>query len=333
MTAIEDAHQQGLSYEQAAEKLGMSPRRLERWKQEKASGVAPAARIIRPYNAMTEEEKVAVKEMVADEKHADESARGLSVRLMEEKSIYVSHVSIWEYERSIGVNGPRGHRRNQGRRGPEKPDTSFVTGPHQLWSWDITKLRTPMAYVFFYLIAILDVFSRKVVGWLVTEHETSEAAKRAWDIALVNEGLTQAGPEEMPKSLSDRGSQMRSISTALFFKKLGIDRLFARPRTPNDNPQVESLFSTVKTAPAYPGIFEGAAKAVVYFDIFFPWYNDEHLHTALEMMTPSDWHSGRYVQIREERRRIKEETFAKRRALNLGLCSIKNNTKNATLLD
>jgi len=332
MNAVEEAHRDGLRYEQAAARLGMSRRRLERWKEEKETG-EPKARIVKPYNAMTEEEKDAVKAMVASEKHADESTRGLSVRLMEEKDLYVSHVSIWEYERSINANGPRGHRKNQRHKGPLKPDTSFVTGPNQLWSWDFTKLRTPWACVFFYLIAILDVFSRKVVGWLVSEHETSEAAKRAWDIALVNESLTQAGPDEMPKSLSDRGSQMRSISTTRFFKTLGIDRLLARPRTPNDNPQVESLFSTVKTAPAYPGIFETAAQGTAYFGVFFPWYNEKHLHTALEMMTPEDWHSGRYIEIREERRRIKQETFARRRALNLGLCLIKNNTKNATLLD
>jgi len=152
-------------------------------------------------------------------------------------------------------------------------------------------------------------------------------------MALVNENLTQAGPDEMPKSLSDRGSQMRSISTTQFFKKLGIDRLLARPRTPNDNPQVESLFSTVKTAPKYPGFFETIKEAREYFGIFFPWYNGEHLHTSLEMMTPTDWHTGKYAQIREERRRIKTETFAKRRAVNLGLCSDQNNTNNATLLD
>jgi len=332
MNAVEEAHRDGLSYQQAAAKLGTNRRRLERWKQEKKTG-EPKVRIVKPYNAMTDEEKEAVQDIVANEKHADESTRGLSVRLMEEKDMYVSHVSLWEYLRSIGINGPRGHRKNQRHKGPLKPDTSFVTGPNQLWSWDFTKLRTPMAYVFFYLIAILDVFSRKVVGWLVSEHETSETAKRAWDIALVNESLTQAGPDEMPKSLSDRGSQMRSIATSQFFKKLGIDRLFARPRTPNDNPQVESLFSTVKTAPKYPGVFEAVKEAQDYFVTFFAWYNDAHLHTSLEMMTPRDWHSGRHVQIREERRRIKAETFARRRAFNLGFYSVKNNTKNATLLD
>lgn len=105
-------------------------------------------RSVKPYNAMTKEEKTAVQEIVADEKHADESTRGLSVRLMEERGLYVSHVSIWEYERSIEVNGHRGFRRNQTSR-PEKPDTDFAAGPNQLWSWDITKLRTEIAYVFF----------------------------------------------------------------------------------------------------------------------------------------------------------------------------------------
>jgi putative transposase len=332
MEATEEAHRKGLTYETIAAKLGMNKRRLERWKQPPKSD-DPKDRIVKPYNAMTEVEKEAVREIVASERHTDESTRGLSVRLMEDKEIYVSHVSIWEYERSIGVSGPRGHRKNQRKKGPAKPDTSFVTGPNQLWCWDFTKLRTPIAYVFFYLIAILDVFSRKVVGWLVTEHETSEAAKRAWDIALINEDLTQAGPDEMPRSLSDRGSQMRSIPTTQFFKKLGIDQLLARPRTPNDNPHIESLFSTVKMAPRYPDAFGVAQEAIDYFDVLFPWYNNEHLHTSLEMMTPNDWHTGRYIQLRKERKRIKAETFARRRAENLGLCSIKNNTNNATLLD
>ena len=306
-----------MSYERICEVLGMSARRLERWKLENGS-VATRERTQKPYNALTKEEKRAVAEIVADPRHADEGTRGLSVRLMEEREIYVSHVSIWEYERSIEVNGHRGHRRNQTNR-PEKPDIDFANGPNELWSWDITKLRTEVAYVFFYLVAILDCWSRKVVGWLVSDRATGEEIQRSWDLALENEGLTQAGPCQMPKSLSDRGTQMRSIPVTLFFKKLGIDQLFARPRTPNDNAKCESLFSTVKTAPVYPGIFETLAQAVSYFNAFFPWYNGKHLHTALEMMTPCDWHTGRYLAIRQERNRIKQETFAKRRAENLGI--------------
>ena len=331
MEAIEEAKGCGMNYGMICEKLGMSTRRLERWKKGEWA-CAGQKRNVKPYNAMTAEEKTAVQEIVADEKHADESTRGLSVRLMEERSLYVSHVSIWEYERSIGVSGHRGHRRNQHSR-PEKPNTDFATGPNQLWSWDITKLRTGVAYVFFYLVAILDTWSRKTVGWLISDHETSALVRAAWDVALVNERLTQAGPLEMPQSLSDRGTQMRSIPTSQFFKKLGIHQLFARPRTPNDNAKVESLFSTVKTAPRYPGTFHHLEEACAYFEEFFRWYNQEHLHTALEMMTPSDWHSGSYVEIRKIRNRIKQETFNKRRQQNLGICSVENNTKNATLLD
>jgi putative transposase len=309
----------------------MSVRRLERWKAERERKQM-FKRNVRPYNALTEVERQAVAEIVADPRHADESMRGLSVRLMEERGVYVSHVSLWGYERSIGVNGHRGHRRNQRER-PEKPDTDFATGPNQLWSWDITKLRTPVAYVFFYLVAILDTWSRKAVGWLVSNRATSEEVQWAWDIALEKEQLIYARSEDMPKSLSDRGTQMRSVSTGEFFKKIGVERLFARPRTPNDNAKCEALFSTIKTAPAYPGLFERLIEGVNYFDIFFQWYHCEHLHTSLEMMTPEDWHTGRYVRIREQRNRIKQDTFARRRAENLGTGSIKNKTKNATFLD
>lgn len=331
MEAIEEAKEEGMSYEAICDKLEMSPRRLERWKKE-SGNEWQCRQTVKPYNAMTEEEKSAVCEIVADKKHADESTRGLSVRLMEERNIYVSHVSIWAYERSIGANGHRGHRRYQSKR-PEKPDVDFATGPNQLWSWDITKLRTGTAYVFFYLVAILDTWSRKTVSWLVGEHETSHLVKQAWDIALVNEELTQTDPLEMPQSLSDRGSQMRSLSTSQFFKKLGIIQLFARPRTPNDNAKTESLFSTVKTFSGYPKIFQQIENARDYFDEFFRWYNDDHLHTSLEMMTPSNWHSGRHIDIRRERNTIKQVTFNRRREQNLGIYSIKNNTRIPTLLD
>ena len=320
-----------MSYQKISQALGTTVRRIERWKNTQWSSESKEQHT-KPYNAMTPQEKTAIQEIVGDEKHADESTRGLSVRLMEEQGIYVSHVSIWEYQRSIAVSGHRGHRRNQSKR-PEKPDTDFAQGPNELWSWDITKLKTSMAYVFFYLVAILDTWSRKTVGWYVSDRETSDIVRCAWDIALVNEELTQKDAYELPQSLSDRGSQMRSIPTTLFFRKLGITQLYSRPRTPNDNAKCEALFSTVKTAPAYPGIFQTMAQAIAYFDVFFPWYNEKHLHTALEMMTPEDWHTGRYVRIRAERERVKQETFARRRIENLGTYSIKNNTKNATLLD
>lgn len=139
-------------------------------------------------------------------------------------------------------------------------------------------------------------------------------AQSLWDQGLLQENLLELPTEKLPKSLSDRGSQMRSHSTQEFFKKLGIDQHYSRPRTPNDNPQIESLFSTVKNCPDYPGQFELIEEARKYFEQFFSWYNHEHYHTSLNMITPHDAHEGRASAILAERERIKQETMDKRAA-------------------
>ena len=139
-----------------------------------------------------------------------------------------------------------------------------------------------------------DVSRRSVCGWHVSDRETSAEGQRAWDRAVLAEGVPA---ERMPRSLSDRGAQTRSKSTATFFQDLGVAQLFARPRTPNNNPFVESLFATVKTASPYPGIFTTIAEAIAYFTRFFTWDNGEHLHTRIGMVTPSQKDSREAVRI------------------------------------
>ena len=153
------------------------------------------------------------------------------------------------------------------------------------------------------------------MGWLVSDREASDEAHATWDRALLAEGL-QDGPA--PTSLSDRGGPMRSRSTAEFFVGLGVARLYARPRTPNDNAFVESLFATVKTAPAFPDVFPTLAEARAYFERFFAWYNDVHLHTRIGMVTPDQRHSGEWVRIQAERAEIRARTLATRRQVNQG---------------
>ena len=203
-----------------------------------------------------------------------------------------------------------------GRHRGEAPDTSFLNGPNQLWDWDFTKLPTGQPHRFWYLCAVIDQYSRKAVGWQISDHADTRLAKATWDAALIAEGLTTANA---PKSLSDRGAQMRAHSTREFFQDLGIAQLFARPRTPNDNPFIESLFATVKTHPNYPVAFPSLEKAVKYFIEFFRWYNDEHLHTRIGMVTPSQKHNGEWRRIMAEREVIKQRTFAMRRQFNKDL--------------
>jgi len=196
---------------------------------------------------------------------------------------------------ALACNGPRG--RQLSKRHSPQPETEWVTDPNQLWDWDITWLRTPQRYEFLYLYSLLDHFSRKTVAWLVSAVLRSDEAQTLWDRGLVNEGLLDQPRDHWPKSLSDRGAQMRSHSTRQYFRKLGIDQLFSRPRHPNDNPRVEAHFGTVKTHPVYPGYFADVPVAVNYFTGFYDWYNNIHPLTTLNMLTPKQVHSGQAAAL------------------------------------
>ncbi len=316
MELVSEAVRSGLTREHACRVLGLTDRRFRIWQARARRGdyerhAKPPT--FRPYNALRPEEEAAIERVVARGEWADLSCQELSVKVMETEGVYVSHMAIWQYEKRHGLAGHRGKRRACGRRRGEAPDTSWVKGPNQLWAWDITKLRMGVPYRFWYLYVVLDQWSRKVVGWLVSDRQTSAESQRTWDMALLAEGLKD-GP--MPTSLSDRGTQMRARATREFFQDLGVGQLFSRPRTPNDNPYVESFFSTVKTAPAYPGWFTSVEDAVSYFERFFAWYNFEHLHTRIGLVTPNSKHDGTWERILAEREAIKARTFAKRRAVN-----------------
>jgi len=173
-------------------------------------------------------------------------------------------------------------------------------------------MKTTTKYMSYYLYVLLDWYSRKVIAWHISEYLSSGEAQTLWDKGILAEGLKG---EELPRSLCDRGSQMRSTSTKAFFMTLGVHQYFSRPRTPNDNPQIEAFFSTVKNFPEYPGRFSSIKEAEEYFEKFFNWYNTEHYHTGIGMVTPQDRHTGRDIEIIKERERIKQNTFKARRAL------------------
>ena len=298
--------------------VGISERRYWYWRQQASTGSwdrRPKPAHVKPVNALTPREHDLIAQAVRGAEWADASCRELSVRIMERHGVYVSPHAIWVFERAHGLAGHRGKRRRMGVRRPAAPAIGSLTGPNQLWAWDITKLRTGIPYCFWFLYVVLDQWSRKVVGWVVSDREVSGEAQRAWDQALLAEGLTV---ESLPQSLSDRGAQMRSHSTTEFFRVLGIAQLFARPRTPNDNPFVESLFATVKTAPAFPEEFPTVESAIEYFTGFFAWYNGEHLHTRIGMVTPNQRHSGEWVRIQAERAEIRRKTLAARRQFHEG---------------
>jgi putative transposase len=314
---LADAQAEGLTLEGACEVFDLAPRTLQRWRApalKLAVDPTPIEDRARPHNALTVSEAAAVVALIRSPRHADASCRELALALLESRdSKSISHVTVWQYQRRLNCNGPRGRQVAQGR-GRSAPDTDWVNGPNQLWDYDVTYLPTTERGLFFYLYSLLDHWSRKNIAWLVSSRFISLEVQTLWDHGLINEGLLDQPTQHWPKSLSDRGSQMRSQPTRRYFQKLGVGQLFSRPRTPNDNPFIEAHFATIKTQPVYPGFFVDQTGAEGYFREFYPWYNDIHPHTRLNMLTPSQKHSGRSARLLNERAAVKATTLAARRA-------------------
>ena len=197
-------------------------------------------------------------------------------------------------------------RRNQLQHPKYVKPELLATGPNELWSWDLTKLRGPMKWTFFYLYTILDVFSRYVVGWMIAERESGILAEQ-----LIRETCEKQGiPHGQLTVHADRGSSMRSKTVALLLVDLGVTKSHSRPYTSTDNPYSESQFKTMKYRPDYPARFGCIQDARSWARSFFRWYNHEHHHTALGLMTPAVVHYGQAEAVIEQRCQVLQAAYA-----------------------
>ena len=156
--------------------------------------------------------------------------------------------------------------------------------------------------MFLYLYLLLDEYSRKAIHWLIRWRQRAEDAQQLLEGGLLAENILDCPEEQRPEIVNDRGRQMKARSIKTIFELHGMPQLFARPRTPNDNPFVESAFGTAKTAPGYPGRFLDLEDSVRYFKRYFQWYNAEHLHSGIDYVTPDQCQLGLRDQIVSERR-------------------------------
>jgi len=191
-------------------------------------------------------------------------------------------------------------RRNQLRHPSYVKPELLATAPNELWSWDITKLRGAVKWSYYYLYTILDVFSRYVVGWTIAEHESAALAK-----SLIQETCAKQhiAPEQLTLH-ADRGSAMRSKTVALLLVDLGVTKTHSRPYCSNDNPYSESQFKTLKYRPDYPDRFGSVQDSRAWARAFFTWYNKEHHHTGIGLLTPQDVHYGRAPAVIEQRQQV-----------------------------
>jgi putative transposase len=256
-----------------------------------------------PPRALTGEERQAVLDVLHSERFVDVAPKEVFATLLDERVYLCSWRTM--YRILQGAHEVR-ERRNQ-RRHPvyAKPEL-LATQPNEVWSWDITKLLGPAKWTYFYLYVILDIFSRYVVGWMVAERESAILAQRLIEETCDKQGIQ---PEQLTIH-ADRGTAMTSKSVALLMADLGVTRTHSRPHVSDDNPYSEAQFKTLKYHPTFPARFGSMQDARVFCRSFFPWYNEEHRHDALALMTPAAVHYGRAAAILDQRRHVLAAAYA-----------------------
>jgi putative transposase len=202
--------------------------------------------------------------------------------------------------RILETEGELKERRNQLVRPQYVKPELLAQAPNEVWSWDITKLKGPVKWTYYYLYVILDIFSRYVVGWMVAQRELAILARKLIEETMKKQ-LIQPGQLLIH---ADRGSSMTSKSVAFLMADLGVTKSHSRPSVSNDNPYSESQFKTMKYRPEFPERFGSIEHARAFSQTFFPWYNKEHYHSGLGLMTPEDVHYGRAPHIIKARQEV-----------------------------
>ena len=307
---VNEAMEAGARCAAACEVLGVSPRTLQRWRDptgEISEDRRPDAARPVPQNKLSEAERDQIVATCNAPEFASLPPSQIVPRLADQGVYIASESSLYRVLKERGQNHRRGRARPPSR---SKPPASFqAKGPCEVWSWDITWLPGPVAGTFFYLYLILDIFSRKIVGWEVYERETAEFAAQVLQRAVWAEGCLTS-----PLVLhADNGSPMKGATMKVTMERLGVTASFSRPRVSNDNPFSEALFRTCKYAPTWPTRgFASIEAARSWVAGFVGWYNTEHRHSAIRFVTPEQRHRGEDRALLASRHQVYERARAAR---------------------
>jgi len=255
----------------------------------------PSARPTPP-RALSPEEQATVRTILNSERFCDAAPREVYATLLDQGAYYCHWRTMY---RVLEAHDEVHERRNQ-RRHPltSKPELR-ATGPNQLWSWDITRLKGPNG-AYYYLYTIIDVFSRYVPGWMIANRESAELAEKLIAATCAKQGIER----DQLILHADRGSAMRSKTVAQLLIELGVAKSHSRPYTPTDNPFSEAQFKTMKYRPDYPQAFAGIQAARTWARHFLQWYNHEHHHSGLALMTPATVHYGQVETVYQQRQQV-----------------------------
>ncbi len=289
VTLIEEAVIAGARRSKACAELNISERTLRRWTTGGQVGADQRPLIARPVprNKLSEQERTAVLDICNSAEFASLPPSQIVPKLADQGKYLASETSFYRILRTYGQQHHRGRAKPPVRR---KPPASYkASAPCQVWTWDITWMPGPVAGMFFYLYLIVDIFSRKIVGWEVHERESADLAAK-----LVQQTVWAEGCVSQPLVLhADNGSPMKGATMKVTMEKLGITPSYSRPRVSNDNPFSEALLRTCKYRPDWPGNgFATKTEAQTWVKSFARWYNGMHLHSAIRFVTPNARHAG-----------------------------------------
>ena len=299
---IEQACAEGARLSRACAAVGLSERTLQRWRRDGAIGGDGRTRahraegIVRtPANRLSPHEQHAVLAAANAPRFASLSPHQIVPALADEGCYLASESTFYRVLRDAGQLARRGRAKAPAR---VRPPPLEATGPNQVWSWDITYLASPVQGMFFYLYLIMEVYSRKIVGWEVYPQESAAHAASVFQKAYRREGVH---PDTLVLH-ADNGSPMKGATMLVMLQRLGVVPSFSRPAVSNDNPYSESLFNTVKGRPDFPcDPFDGVEGARRWMATFTAWYNNIHRHSALKFVTPAQRHRGEDVALLAQR--------------------------------
>jgi len=286
---INEAVTAGARRAKACSELEISDRTLRRWTKggEVHADQRPLVLRPEPANKLSAAERATVLDTCNSESFASLPPSQIVPKLADQGRYLASESSFYRILRADGQQHHRGRAKPPVRRKP--PTSHKASGPCEVWTWDITWMPGPVAGMFFYLYLIVDIYSRKIVGWEVHERESAELAA-----TLIRRAVMAEGCITRPLVLhADNGSPMKGATMKVTMEKLGITASYSRPRVSNDNPFSEALFRTCKYRPDWPTKgFATKTDAQAWVKSFATWYNGEHLHSAIRFVTPDARHAG-----------------------------------------
>ncbi len=298
LSLVDEAVHSGARLRSACHELGLSVRTIQRWREPSGGEDGRHGPQTVPANKLSVEERQEILETVNSPKFRDLSPHQIVPRLADEETYLASESTMY---RLLREQDQLRHRERSKPATSRRPNEHEATGPHQVWSWDITYLRGPVRGSFYYLYMLEDVWSRKIVGWQIHEKESTDLAASLFRETCAYLKLDPAGLVLH----SDNGGPMKGSTMLATLQRLGVVASFSRPHVSDDNPYSEALFRTLKYRPEYPSeAFSSLEHARAWTVFFVTWYNTEHRHSAIRFVTPDERHDRRDIAILAKRHRV-----------------------------